>query len=349
MRSCRLFSLLVGLSLSLTLITGVLSPLAMARSFVLPDVKQQQSGMLSRFYYSAALQLASQGGVDLAADFIGKVYRLNPQDLQLALFYASFCQLQGRYNEALSLYQEFLTSFQDPKAKATIYYKMAMLYDVMEQPQKSTETLQEAIRMFPDKAPAVFYYDLGVVYAKLQQFDKTMVYSQKALEQAPTSSEAWNNFGYSLAKMGQYQEGYSAVEKSLELNPENPNALDSKGYILFQMGRFKESVIEYEKAVQLDPKLADSFLFLGKSYEALQDWPKAMTAYENFLLLTTDDQEKADAAKRLEQLKLNALIHQDKPPSQPEEDKPDESSLKLMPDATLMMPVRSNAESESYE
>lgn len=285
------------------LLVMLLTQPAVEAHYFPPADRTQQNGMISRFYYQTALQLAVQGHLQMATDLMSRVYRLKPESFELALVYAEFLRVGNRRDEALDVYAQLVERFEEPQHKALGNYYRSLVYDEQKMTDKAVETMETAIKSYPGEAPSGFYYDLGVLYAKLNRFDKTRLYSQKALEKAPTSAEAWNNLGFSLAKLGEYQQGFSAIQKALELNPRNANALDSMGYILFHMGRFKESILEYEKALELDPRMAESYLYLGQSYEATADWAKAIESYENFLLLADPSPNRTMVEKRLQTLR----------------------------------------------
>jgi tetratricopeptide (TPR) repeat protein len=325
----------LALGLSLLVLLGTTSLPAYAYKATVPATSNQQKRMLTGFYYEAAIQVAGQGGLDLSLQLLDKAYRLNREDIEAGIVYAQMLQSQGQYDKALDIYEEMLAQFSDPKHKATLYYFISLAYNDSNRPNEAISSLKEAIRLFPGTAPVDFYYDIGVYYSKLNRYDQTRDYSKKALETAPKSSAAWNNFGYSLAKLGNYQEGYTAIRKSLDIDPENPNALDSMGYVLFQMGRFQESAIEYEKALQKDPKLADSLLYLGRSYEALQVWPKAIHAYEKYLELAEDTPEKADLAKKLKTLQTKEFLREQSFPQPSDANKTPLGPEKVVPEANL--------------
>ncbi len=276
-------------------------PQAQAR-LVVPNGKAYATGMLTRFYYELALQSAANGKMDLSLSFMDKVYEMNRHDLQIALTYAAFLQSQGHYTEAISVYNNLLAGTLSPLEQSSLYYQIALLNDDLNQSQQSITAMKKAIEIYPGKIPAEFYYDMGIFYSKLNQYEKTSLYSHKAVEEAPNSSEAWNNWGYSLAKLGKYEEGLKAIQKSLAIEPKNANTLDSMGYILFKMKRFHQSIQSYEEATHLDPKMTESFFYLGQSYEATQAWQKAIDAYQKFLTLSQDQQERAFALTAIHRL-----------------------------------------------
>jgi len=285
----------------------LLSPVCAWATPVMPVEKAQQEGMLSRFYYQAALELASDQHMDMATDLIGRVYRMNRGNFTLAILYGQCLENQNRLKEAIQFYNQVMPHFVSPVAKSVLEYRISLNDEALNQTQDAIAALQEALRLFPGNPPPDYYFDLGVYYAKVNRYDQTKMYSQKAVDEAPDSAEAWNNLGYSLTQLGQIQEGYSAINKARELAPDNANILDSLGFVLYKMGRFHESVAEYEKALKLDPKMEESLLYLGRAYDALSEWGPAMQTYQEYLNLSTDAAEKANVEKRLSELKQRNL------------------------------------------
>lgn len=297
------------ITLGMLMVAALGQPLLVQAHLPVPPSRDQQAALLTRFYYESAIQVAAQGGTRLASDLMGRVYSLNPSNIEIALGYARILEAQQEYPQLLAVYQGLLASLNDSMSKAALHYQIAQIHHRLRQTEQSIESLKAAIALYPGTIPAGFYYDLGVYYAELNQFEQTRQYSQKALEQIPDSAEAWNNYGYSLAKLGHYDEGLAAVEKSLLLSPHNPNALDSLGYVLYKLGRYEESVNAFEKAIALNPAMTDTYLFLGRAYEACEQWEKAIKSYDRYIELSgKDNPEKTAIEQKLLQLKERLIL-----------------------------------------
>ncbi len=301
-------------TLALTCVVG-LGAFYPAQSRVVSPVSLQQSrGMVSRFYYQIALEAGTLGQLDFSSDLMGRVYRLNPDNLHVVMNYAQLLQGQHKLEEALIVYQRLLAQTTDPDIRAVLLYQSALLYDDLNRLPEAIESLTTSINLITNQVPGVFYYNLGVFHAKLNQFEESRIYSQKAVERVPESAAAWNNLAYSFAKLGRYEEGYDSIQHSLHIEPRNANALDSLGYILYHLGRYDEAIETYQKALSEDPLMAESMLYLGLAYEAKNQLSKAIEALERFVIVSDDPKQTAEIQGKIARLKSKVADHAWSPP-----------------------------------
>jgi len=257
---------------------------AQAQAFMVqPTPQGDQKALFSSFYYQTAIDAAAQGDIATTNDLMGKVQRLNPDNLAIGVVYAEFLQYQKQYEAALNLYESLLPKANSPELKASMLYHTGMAHEALGHLEQAATTVEQGILLMPSNVPYTYYYDLGVIYAKLGRYEDTLKWSQKAVEAKPNLSEAWNNVGFSQAKLGHLDDALTAVKRSLELDAGNANALDSMGYVLYLKGQYPQAIEAYQKAIVADPTMSESFLFLGRSYEATQAPEKAIQAYESYL------------------------------------------------------------------
>jgi len=105
---------------------------------------------------------------------------------------------QGKYDQAISQYEETLNIYPD---FAPSYNFLALSYKAMgTDRQKVIKLFEKAIEIDPQYAPA--YDNLGKVYYDLQDFDKAIQYCRKATELDPNliSAKLALAWGYLLGK-----------------------------------------------------------------------------------------------------------------------------------------------------
>jgi len=99
-------------------------------------------------------------------------------------------------------------------------------------------------------------------------------------------------------RAGQYQQAISAYQAILKRDPRNVDAMTHMGLIVAIGGHGDSALETFEKALRIDPNFAPAYLYRGQVlYEAKQDYPGAIKAWERFLVLVPSgeghDQVKA--------------------------------------------------------
>ena len=91
---------------------------------------------------------------------------------------------------------------------------------------------------------------------------------------------------------GQYPQAISAYQAVLKREPKNVDAMTHLGLIVAIGGHGDSALETFGKALQIDPNYAPAYLYRGQVlYEAKQDSPGAIKAWERFLVLVPKGEE----------------------------------------------------------
>jgi tetratricopeptide (TPR) repeat protein len=82
-------------------------------------------------------------------------------------------------------------------------------------------------------------------------------------------------------EQGHPENALAIYQELIALDPEKSSNYTSSGQILFDTGQYEQAIIFFEQALQRNPERRHWVLEeLGRSHAALNQWPEAVTAYE---------------------------------------------------------------------
>jgi tetratricopeptide (TPR) repeat protein len=214
---------------------------------------QRVSGGVQHFFAQGriAQNLAKQGKVDEALDFLKKINARSPQDqMQLALLEGQVLRDAKRY-------------------------------------QAAYEALLRALELQPEMPELL--YDTALAAEKAGNLEDMETYLRKLIGLQPENAHAYNALGYSLADRNQrLAEAHALIAQAASLAPDDPFIMDSMGWVLYRQGKFPEALSTLESAYNLkaDPEIAahlgEALWALGQKDKAQELWQKAaLEAPEN--------------------------------------------------------------------
>lgn len=125
----------------------------------------------------------------------------------------------------------------------------------------------------------------------------------------PQNRQAWVALGNEYFDADQPMESVEAYQKALDLNDKDPNVLTDQGVMFRRLGWFDRAIANFSKASQADPTHATSLYNLGITYRYdLQDFPKALDAWEKFLVVNPSGPGSERVRQELEFLKTHPPI-----------------------------------------
>ena len=190
---------------------------------------------------------------------------------------------QGRYEDALKLYHEYLVEYPDDvhalcrvahcylKLKAYGkaseyageaiaaapdfgygYYTQAFIYSARNLHEDADRAISTALELEPTNA------DFLALAARLRirqnEWLAALDYTDTALEYNPGHADALIVRSSALIKLRRFEEASDALNSVLELDPENEMALMELGYLHLNRGAWKESLECFQHALAVDPE-----------------------------------------------------------------------------------------------
>jgi len=134
---------------------------------------------------------------------------------------------------------------------------------------------------------------------------------EDVLAKDPSNRNAWVRLGHSYFDSDQPMKAIEAYDKALGLGPDDPNVLTDQGVMFRRLGWFDKAINNFEKANSASPNHQQSLYNLGIVYRYdLQDFPKAIEAWERFLMINPGGAGAAQVRAELEVLKKHPSAQQ---------------------------------------
>jgi Flp pilus assembly protein TadD len=120
---------------------------------------------------------------------------------------------------------------------------------------------QEFVATDPDDAGG--HNNLGAALLQAGRFDEAATAFRRSIDLKPGSSETYDNLGQALLQGGHAGDALSPFRRVVELRPESAAARDNLGGALIQAGQFEDAVAALRRAVELQGDGAERLNNLG--------------------------------------------------------------------------------------
>jgi len=232
-----------------------------------------------------------------------------PAERMVVLAHASLLTEKGKTDEAVSEVRGLLKGEHDRETLLAV----AQIYEKAKRYGDEAKTLDEAEKLSTtnDEKETIAFLR-GAMYERQKKYDTSEAEFRKVLALNPQNSGAMNYLGYMLANRGlKLQEASQLIEKALEIEPGNGAYLDSLGWVYYQQGKLTEAEPPLLQAIDKigdDPTvhdhLADLYLKMGKTKEAIAQWQMAVKRYQGGAPSDVDPEDMAKINKKLENARV---------------------------------------------
>jgi tetratricopeptide (TPR) repeat protein len=184
---------------------------------------------------------------------------------------------QGRYSEALEVYQQGLAEFEnsgDKSQQSIILHSLGLVYQNLANYGQAIDSFNQALEIASQSAnklsQAVVLNDLGVTYQQLRRFDEAADFLRRSydifaeLNDDNGKSLALNSLGDVLQRQGKLDDAVDAFQRSLELQSKlgdessQASILYSLGGALQRQGKLDEAIDAFRRSLELRSKLGDN-------------------------------------------------------------------------------------------
>ena len=173
--------------------------------------------------------------------------------------YARALHHEGRFDEAITMYEKVLTAPNVPY-KSDISHKLlalgnlGMVYADMGMHTEALQAYQAAVTFTVPQHAAQTYFNMGNLLAEMKQYKKAAESYKKAAEVSPGNYRALTNLGWVLMNLDKYQEAEAALKQALKYNSRAAEAHYNLGTLYSKnLSKKKEAVRHYNRYLALRP------------------------------------------------------------------------------------------------
>ena len=248
----------------------------------------------ARCHHALALVKTSLGKYEQAIDAYQQAISLAPNRIfpwnNLGQLYQKLDMLQ----EAISAYEKAIELKPDDPFS---WNGLGNVYAEMGLTQNAIAAYQKAIKLSPDFANA--FTGQGNVYASQGAFNEAIASYQQATKINPRLITPWINLGNALQKKEQYERAIHAYRNAITLDQTIVNVWNELGNSFVKMAAYDEAIESYEQVIHLNPGFGWPYANLAYAHFKKGEYSEAINLYEKSIELLDDDSGKAFSWNRL--------------------------------------------------
>ncbi len=228
-----------------------------------------------------AAQLTDEGNSRFSrGDFEGAIEAYNEAIIKDETYGVPYSNLaltyltRGQFAEAILLYQRSIELLQSDREKAIAWNGLGNAYRCTNDYANAVTAYQRAAELDPET---------GGIRDQADDFQG---------QEQPESAQVWNERGEVFFRVGSLDKANEAFTKAIEMEPESGLFHSNLAGSLAAQGKFQEAAQHYAKSIELlkdDKDKAAAWNRLGNVYRKLNDYNKAIEAYQKAVVLADEE------------------------------------------------------------
>ena len=190
--------------------------------------------------------------------------------------------LQERFSEAILLYKKSIQMLLNDEEKAIAYNGLGNAYRGVGEYDNAVDAFRMAAQLDP--------YSAGM------RDQKNVFTSKSSLK----NSTFWVELGTAFLENCSFNEAVTCLLKAVELNPKDRQAFFMLGKAFWYSRKYMEAVSAFTKSIDLltsDKEKSTSLNYLGNAYRKLNDYDKAIDAFQKAVVLSDEGVNLATRAR----------------------------------------------------
>lgn len=278
------------------------------------------------YYRRAQMYLQTKDPV-LALPDIDDAIRLDSLD---PMYHFTKARILYALNRTLNAEQSYLKTIELKPDFEEAKMKLAELYLIVKEHQKSIDLLNDVVASNKRNAAAFFFrgmnqkemgdtakaiasfqrafesdeafYDAAIQLGLLYTAKKNPIaleYLNAAIKMQPRSVEAYFSRAYYYQETKEFQKALIDYKKVIDLDPANSDAYYNVGVINYDVKQYAAAVKSLDYCVQMNPEMPEAYFMRGLAYEKLGDKSEALINFEHLRKMGVVSDELNQALKRI--------------------------------------------------
>ena len=260
--------------------------------------------------------------LDEAKTNFEKCIATNPEDALAWYYYGTILEIK---NDLIGAKNSFLKVLELREDYTDAYKSLAVIYLKTQENEKVLEFSDRLLELASEDYQA--FYITGIANMSLKNFDRAIELFQKAIEINPEHAVLYNNLGTALMSIQKIDEAIEAFSKAIETEPETPVSyyncgvcyqvkerhndafnffkrayelsptafhLNSLATAAFNAQMWDESIKYYNALIAANPEKQNYQYNLACAYQAIKEYPKAISLLENLNIINTKTTQIAE-------------------------------------------------------
>ncbi|SEU38552.1 tetratricopeptide repeat protein [Stigmatella erecta] len=174
---------------------------------------------------------------------------------------------------------------REPSNHEALYY-VALVKAKRAEYTGAVDQMKSAVEKAPHRAD--YHYALGNIYRDADRLPEAIVEWKETIKRDPNHADTYEQLGKAYLETNNTGEAIPAFESALAADPKRKRVLGAIGDVYFSEGRWDEAIRRYEKALKEAPDLTYIYYKIGRAWSEREqpgraiDWyKKAVTAEPN--------------------------------------------------------------------
>ncbi|MCA9802102.1 MAG: tetratricopeptide repeat protein [Cyanobacteria bacterium HKST-UBA02] len=262
-----------------------------AMSTYLPAARSDGAQIRSADYLEAGIKAMNHRDYESAELILCELIKRDPENGK-AYQERGRARLNGvnpRDSEAL---EDFKEALRLGVKDVVLYDNLARVYDGKKSPTRAIAILSEGLGQFPRSC--LLLQNRAAQYLELKNVEMAIADYNKILAIDPRNSYIYLVRGQLFESLGRDQEALSDYKNAITYERKSiPIQLGlqlrkARGVLLGKTGKHKEAVDQLGEAIATDRSDDEAYRLRGLEYEALEDYPRALSDYDKSIELAPD-------------------------------------------------------------
>lgn len=261
----------------------------------------------------------NQGKYDELIGLCNESLRVSPDDAESLAYRGAAERHLGKYVEAKA---DLLKAISLNASQGWYHRELGDVYLQSGKNEDALRAFLKAMTLVSDSAgKAQLHSAMALAYERLDEPEKSIQEADEALKMVPTQNYTYQTRAYAYLKLNEIERALSDANKSVELDNGNVNAYTSRAVVYLFAGDFERATADAQKSLSLDRNclhatevLSAINLAQGKYVDALkfadqliEKYPKSVVGYDEKAVCCLAMNDLAQARKLIDKaLELNA-------------------------------------------
>ncbi|MHA1930553.1 MAG: tetratricopeptide repeat protein [Candidatus Thorarchaeota archaeon] len=145
-----------------------------------------------------------------------------------------------------------------------------------------------------DESNVAAYVHQSIGLSMLEKWKESIKSAETATKLAPDDIETWRVLADIYLKTDKHKSAIKALKKAAALDPSDADIENTAGMVEYKSGRPREAMKHFERAIIRHKKFTRAYRNLGFVSMELEEWDKAIQAWESFTSLVRNDPDAFD-------------------------------------------------------